>query len=73
MQLTIELPDNLSAELMQKENVALFVQEAIKNRLQTEKMLNMGHLPITQSLAGILKGVELDERDYKRHLEEKHL
>lgn len=73
MQLTIELPDNLSAELMQKENVALFVQEAIKNRLQTEKMLSMGHLPITQSLAGILKGVELDERDYKRHLEEKYL
>ncbi len=73
MQITIELPDHLSAELMQKENMALFVQEAIKNRLQTEKMLSAGHLPITQSLAGILKDVELDERDYKKHLEEKYL
>jgi hypothetical protein len=39
----------------------------------TEKMLSMRHLPIAQSLAGILKGVELDERDYKRHLGEKYL
>jgi len=31
------------------------------------------HLPITQSLLGILKGCDIDEEDYKRHLEEKHL
>jgi hypothetical protein len=31
------------------------------------------HLPITQSLLGILKGYDIDEEDYKRHLEEKHL
>jgi len=29
--------------------------------------------PITQSLRGILKGSELREEDYKKHLEEKHL
>lgn len=29
--------------------------------------------PITQSLRGIMKGSDLDESDYKKHLEEKHL
>jgi len=29
--------------------------------------------PITRSLRGILKGVTLDEEDYQKHLEEKHL
>jgi len=29
--------------------------------------------PITASLSGILKDAELDEKDYKKHLEEKHL
>ena len=28
--------------------------------------------PITNSLRGILKGSELDERDYRKYLEEKH-
>jgi hypothetical protein len=29
--------------------------------------------PITQSLIGILKDSSLDEKDYKKHLEEKYL
>ncbi|MCP4401957.1 MAG: antitoxin [bacterium] len=29
--------------------------------------------PITQSLRGVLRGVKLDEQDYKRYLEEKHM
>lgn len=73
MQITIELPDNLGEELMQKENIEFFVQEAIKKMLQTEKTLTAEHLPITQSLVGLLKGFDIDERDYQRHLEEKYL
>lgn len=29
--------------------------------------------PITTSLSGILKDTDLDEKDYKKHLEEKYL
>ena len=29
--------------------------------------------PVTKSLRGLLKGADLDEKDYKKHLEEKHL
>jgi len=29
--------------------------------------------PITQSLRGLLKGSKLDEKDYRKYLEEKHL
>jgi hypothetical protein len=28
--------------------------------------------PLTRSLRGVLRGVELDEEDYRRHLKEKH-
>jgi Family of unknown function (DUF6364) len=28
--------------------------------------------PITQSLRGLLRGSKLDEKDYKKYLEEKH-
>ena len=78
MQLAIELPDELGQELMQRENVALFVQEAIRKMLQYENALKNEqkpgkHLPITQSLIGILKDCDIDEEDYKRHLEEKYL
>lgn len=30
-------------------------------------------LPITRSLRGVLKGVNLSEMDYKKHLEKKYL
>ena len=29
-------------------------------------------LPLTQSLRGILRGAEVDEEDYRRHLDEKY-
>lgn len=29
--------------------------------------------PITSSLSGILKDVEIDETDYRKHLEDRHL
>lgn len=28
--------------------------------------------PLTRSLRGILRGADLEEADYRRHLEEKH-
>lgn len=30
-------------------------------------------LPLTKSLRGVLKGVRLSEKDYKKHLEKKYL
>ncbi|MCA9410241.1 MAG: antitoxin [Candidatus Omnitrophica bacterium] len=30
-------------------------------------------LPHTKALAGLLKGSDIDEQDYKKHLEEKYL
>lgn len=82
MQLAIELPDELGQQLLQQDNMVMFVQEAVikmlleqeKNKL-AEKIANAkkGHLPITQSFIGVLAGTHLDEQDYKKHLEEKFL
>lgn len=82
MQLAIELPDELGKELLQQVSVNDFVQEAIKKLLQEQKRLNVeqrimaakkGHLPVTQSFIGVLAGSNLDEGDYKKHLEDKYL
>jgi hypothetical protein len=39
----------------------------------TEKSKKLKISPITQSLIGIIKIKNLDEKDYKKHLEEKYL
>ncbi len=39
----------------------------------TKKNTKQKNAPITQSLIGILKDSSLDEKDYKKHLEEKYL
>lgn len=39
----------------------------------TKKSKNQSIAPITQSLIGILKESNLDEEDYKKHLEEKYI
>lgn len=39
----------------------------------TEKPKNHKTAPITQSLIGIVKNDNVDEKDYKKHLEEKYL
>ena len=39
----------------------------------TEKSKKSKISPITQSLIGIIKIKNLDEKDYKKHLEEKYL
>lgn len=42
--------------------------------LTTEKIRSAAPpTPITQSLRGLLREAKLDEDDYKKHLEEKHL
>jgi hypothetical protein len=44
--------------------------EIIKNeKLQKETSLP----PTVRSLRGVLKGVQIDQKDYKQHLEEKYL
>jgi hypothetical protein len=82
MQVAIELPDELGKELLQQINVNEFVQEAIRKMLQEQKQFNLekkiieakkGHLPVTQSFIGVLAGSNLDESDYKKHLEDKYL
>ncbi len=61
MQLAIELPDDLGKELLQAVNLEK-ISDAKK-----------GHLPVTQSFIGLLAGSNLDESDYKKHLEDKYL
>ena len=39
----------------------------------TEKSKESRVAPVTQSLIGIIKNNDLDEADYKKHLEEKYL
>jgi hypothetical protein len=82
MQLAIELPDELGKELLQQVSVNEFVQEAIRKKLQEQTQFNLekkiieakkGHLPVTQSFIGVLAGSNLDESDYKKHLEDKYL
>ncbi len=84
MQLAIELPDELGEQLLQHGNVTQFVQEAVKKMLLEERQAeksrpsrtaaNKGkYFPITQSLIGILKDSNLDVKDYKNYLEDKHL
>ena len=42
--------------------------------LTSEKTKNISPLtPITRSLRGLLRESKLDEKDYKKYLEEKHL
>jgi hypothetical protein len=41
--------------------------------LERGHFVNKEHLPITQSFIGVLAGSNLDESDYKKHLEDKYL
>ena len=86
MQLAIEIPDELGKQILQHDNVQEFVLSALKKFLLEEEHVNQqksnfmikeknikGHLPTTQSLMGLLQGSNLDESDYKKHLEDKYL
>jgi len=82
MQLAIELPDDLGEQLLQQGNVTQFVQDTVKKRLLEQKREKLeekieaakkGHLPVTQTFIGVLADTNLDEGDYKKHLEDKYL
>ncbi len=77
MQLAIELPDELGKQILQHKNVQEFAIKAFRKLLLEEQQNNFiqekTDTPITNSLVGILKGSNLDESDYKKHLEEKYL
>lgn len=74
MQLAIEIPDELGQRVLQHDNVQLFVQTAIEKLLQEEQQASFMKVPpLTKSLIGIMENSNIDELDYKRHLEEKYL
>ena len=54
-------------------SVSQIVAEYFK-LLTAEKIKSVSpSTPVTQSLRGLLREAKLDERDYKKYLEEKHL
>ncbi len=74
MQLAIEIPDELGQRVLQHDNVQQFVQTAIEKLLQEEQQASFMKVPpLTKSLIGIMENSNIDELDYKRHLEEKFL
>lgn len=76
--LTLRLEDQLieqakSYAAQAGKSVSLIVSDYFK-LLTTQKIKTSApSTPITQSLRGLLRDSKLDEGDYKRYLEEKHL
>jgi hypothetical protein len=75
--LTLRLEDHLieqakSYAAQAGKSVSQIVADYFK--LLTSERVKTGSpsTPITQSLRGLLRESELDEKDYKRYLEEKH-
>ncbi|POZ49788.1 hypothetical protein [Methylovulum psychrotolerans] len=82
MQITIDLPDNLTEELLEKPDFKKFVQDGITKILLDYKIQQNSYTalkneqtdtPITKSLVGVIRNCNLDESDYNKHLEEKYL
>lgn len=80
MQLTIDLQDTFEKDILDYSDFKNFVQERVaklvieyKNQKRMQSLDNEIKTPITDSLVGIIKGCNLDEGDYKKHLEEKYL
>ncbi|QPK62901.1 hypothetical protein IVG45_19055 [Methylomonas sp. LL1] len=74
MQLAIDLPDELGRQVLQHPNVQEFVKTAIERLLLEEKALQQRTIPPkTHSLIGLISGSDIEEADYKRHLESKYL
>lgn len=53
-------------------SVSKLVNNFFESLLQKEKE-NKQESSVTDSLLGVLKDTALDEKDYKKHLEKKHL
>jgi hypothetical protein len=80
MQLTIDLQDTFEKDILDYSDFKNFVQEQVvklvieyKNQKRVQSLDTEIKTPITDSLVGIIKGSNLDESDYKKHLEEKYL
>ena len=76
--LTLRLEDHLieqakSYAAQAGKSVSQIVAEYFKLLTCEKTKQSQPSSPITQSLRGILKESELDENDYKKYLEEKHL
>ena len=79
MQLTIDLQDTFEKDILDYSDFKNFVQGQVAKLVIEYKNQKIKELdkeiktPITDSLVGIIKGCNLDEGDYKKHLEEKYL
>jgi antitoxin component of RelBE/YafQ-DinJ toxin-antitoxin module len=76
--LTLRLDDHLISQAKSYaeqagKSVSQIVAEYFKLLTSERTTPPQPSTPITQSLRGLLKGARLDEEDYKKHLEEKHL
>lgn len=76
--LTLRLEDQLieqakSYAAQAGKSVSQIVADYFKMLTSEKPTLTSSTAPITQSLRGLLRESNLDEKDYKKHLEEKHL
>ena len=76
--LTLRLEDQLieqakSYAAQAGKSVSQIVAEYFKMLTSEKTMLTSASAPITQSLRGLLRESNLDEKDYQKYLEEKHL
>jgi len=76
--LTLRLEDQLieqakSYAAQAGKSVSQIVAEYFKLLTSQKIQTNSPSTPITQSLRGLLRESNLDEMDYKKYLEEKHL
>lgn len=70
MQISIDLPEELAVALLKLPDKDKFVQQALEAGFAGA---HRDLPPITRSLVGVMAGQDLDELDYKRHLEQKDL
>ena len=76
--LTLRLEDQLieqakSYAAQAGKSVSQVVADYFKILTSEKTKLSSPSAPITQSLRGLLREAKLDEKDYKKYLEEKHL
>jgi len=76
--LTLRLEDQLIEQAKSYaaeagKSVSQIVSDYFKLLTATRSKVNSPSTPVTQSLRGLLRDSEFDEKDYKRYLEEKHL
>lgn len=75
--LTLRLDDELIEEAKSYaastgKSVSQIVADYFKLLTTKKPKQTLSSAPVTQSLRGLLRGVKIDEKDYRRHLEKKH-